>query len=298
MDNEIQSNYEIRIDFERHTPRPSRVFHTMSGLIETFDDLDRSLLFPFRFDVEPILLLEDVQSGSLKARLASVIRSADDEAIKNLDWKRFLGKYLVDAKYWIVKKLEGAKEINSRAQLLDITEKINRLAQDTDVLHLPAYQPVSARAVLYSIKRITKSLSFLKGSDEAEYITPNDIAEFNTSFEYREEMEETLLTDSTSVFVSQAVIKVKKPDFLGESMWEFKHQGHQVRAKMSDHNWLLSFQTNRVHVLPGDALRVTLETTTHLDEQGLEIGSHFRVLHVDEIIRAEFLPSDDMFEDE
>lgn len=291
------ATFELRIDFERNSGDPARVFKTMSGIIDTFDDLDNALLAPFNFEVDPILLLQDVESGSLRTRLATVIRSTDDEAIKELNWKKLVGAYLLNAKYWLLKQLEGKSAIETRDELLAITRGINDLAEQTDIQHIAAYQQVSPRRILYSIKRITKSLSFLKSGDSAEYIAHREIVNFNIDFEYREDMEEALLTDTSTTHTTSAVVKVKKPDFLGASMWEFKYRGHQVRAKMVDHNWLLAFQTNAKRVLPGDALRVTLETTTNFDDHGIEIGSHYKVLRVDEIIRADYLPGDDMFDE-
>ena len=66
---------------------------------------------------------------------------------------------------------------------------------------------------------------------------------------------------------------------------------------MEDHNWLLQFQSNRVDVEPGDALRTLLETTINFDDDGVEIESHYRILKVLDVIKSRSVASDDLFDE-
>ena len=38
------------------------------------------------------------------------------------------------------------------------------------------------------------------------------------------------------------ILRVKKPDFLGDSMWEFQFAGRSIPAKMADLDWLKRFR--------------------------------------------------------
>ena len=297
MPDYISAPYEIKINFERQSKNPARVFHAMSGLIETFEHFDRALIIPFGVSLDPILLLDDISTGSLRSKLAALLTSIDDEAIKELDWKKFVGSYLVKSKHFLIKKLEDKPEIQDRSQLLEITDGLNNLAQATNILHLPVYKPIPPSAVLKTIKHTTQSLSYLSPHDSAEYITHNEKVEFNTSFIYRKEMEQELLTDSSKQSTTNEKIKVKKPDYLGDSMWQFKHRGHVIFTKMEDHNWLLKFQNKQEEVKPGDALSVVLETTLNYDEQGNEVGEYYRVLKVLSVIKSSLFYDDDLLDD-
>jgi len=290
--------FEIKIDFVRDTVNPSRVFKTMSGLIDAFEIIDRTLVAPFDLQLQPSLLLEDIQSGSLRVILANVLKSVDDEAIKNLDWKKLVGAYLVKAKYALIKYLEGRKEIATRGELLEIVTEIQHLAESTDIKALPAYKQPSPAGLLYGIEKITSSVAHLDRKDTAKLLVESESAEFNQSFLYHQEKVEELLTDTQKVFKSHEILKVKKPDFLSDAQWQFRFRGHQIFANVVDHNWLLGFQTQKFEVKPGDALRVVLETTVGYDEQGIEVANHYKVLQVEEVILLEHLGHGDLFEDE
>jgi hypothetical protein len=54
----------------------------MAHMIDSFSHLDTDLICGLGFDVMPELLLEDVEAGSLKARLCSIIALVDDDAFK------------------------------------------------------------------------------------------------------------------------------------------------------------------------------------------------------------------------
>ena len=65
-ESEISDSFVLKIDYEKDSPRPSRVFRAMSELIEGFQSLDNNLVQAFPVKVSPVLLLEDIQVGSLR----------------------------------------------------------------------------------------------------------------------------------------------------------------------------------------------------------------------------------------
>ena len=99
MNTHDQSEFCIKIDFEKGVGSPSRVFRAMSDLIETMQAIDVSLVQSIDAKIEPILLLEDVETGSVKAWLRQVINSVDDDSLKKGDWKGVVGNYLLKGKY-------------------------------------------------------------------------------------------------------------------------------------------------------------------------------------------------------
>ena len=45
------------------------------------------------------MVLEEIETGSIKIWLGNQLNRVDDDALKKLDWKPLVGKYLVRAKY-------------------------------------------------------------------------------------------------------------------------------------------------------------------------------------------------------
>jgi hypothetical protein len=73
---------------------------------------------------------------------------------------------------------------------------------------------------------------------------------------------------------------IKKPDYLGNSMWEFQLGGRAEEAKMGDKDWLDRFRANQFTLRPGDALRAVVRTDVAKGSEGQEVGVHYSVLHV------------------
>ena len=68
-------------------------------LIESFEEIDKILVTSISSRIKPVLLLENIEAG-LRSWMAEILESVDDDAIKSLDWKKFVGSYLVKAKQW------------------------------------------------------------------------------------------------------------------------------------------------------------------------------------------------------
>ena len=61
-----KSDFCLEIQFLKNSENPSRVFKAMSELIDTMQYLDQTLIKSIDSDIKPIMLLEDVESGSVK----------------------------------------------------------------------------------------------------------------------------------------------------------------------------------------------------------------------------------------
>ncbi len=92
MSTQSNPDFCLEIDFERGTESPERIFRAMSDLIETFQSLDADLVTSIDVRIEPILLLEDIESGSIKTWLKTQLETLDDEALKDLDWRKIIGQ--------------------------------------------------------------------------------------------------------------------------------------------------------------------------------------------------------------
>ena len=103
MNLKLDFDFCIEIDFEKgSSEKPSRVFESMVGLINSVQVLDVSLAQSIDARIRTELLLQEIEVGSLKSWLSNRILDIDDEALKKLDLKKIIGDYLVKAKYRIL----------------------------------------------------------------------------------------------------------------------------------------------------------------------------------------------------
>lgn len=285
-DNQKYGLFCIEIDFEKNSESPSRVFRTMSELIDTFEFFDKDLVRSIDPRIETIALIENIETGSIKAWLANKLLLINDDALKNLDWKPQVGQYLVRAKYFTVSYLQGKTQISTKEQIEELEKGILDIAIQTDVTHVPAYSPPNRAKLLENVKKISNSLQHLHPTDKAFYRTREDRIEMNKEFSFVPESIEQLITRETLVSKHEMIFKVKKPDYLGESRWDLRHGNRVISVKIKDVDWLERFQQREIDVRPGDSLRAETEISYMYGYDNEVVNSLYEIAEVKEVLPA------------
>lgn len=286
MPDHAQADFCIEIDFQRGSESPSRVFRAMSELIEAFQAMDATLIESIDPRIDPVTVIEDIEAGSIRAWLRYTLHSIDDTAIKDLNWKRAVGAYLVKGKYFVLDFMREQTEISSKEQIQQLESQLLTIAEQTNVTHLPAFSAANRQRLIPNIGRITNALSHLGDQDRAIYITQDSQTELNASFNYVPEKIEELLTQEVITSKAQMILKVKRPDYLSEAQWEFRHESRIIDAKILDTEWLRGFQNRQYDVRPGDSLRVNVEINVKYGYDGEVVGSHHYIIKVIDILRT------------
>lgn len=280
-----ESAFAITVDFVRGKGDPSRPFRTMVDLVEAFARFDRDLLKSIDVTIEPVLLLENVESGSIKSWFISLLRSSDDSALKSGDWKRVVGEYAVKGKYALIKMLEGAQSITDPNLLDAIQAELLLEAKRTDIRGLSGYVPMSRTRLAAHIVDLTASLGYLDEQDSATFESRAERPiPFNRMLRINESEMTQLLAVRTLTNVSELILKVKKPNYLGSSMWEFHYDGHSIEARIQDANWLEKFHNGGAGLLPRGALRASVRVEVSYDDQSESLPPKYTILEVLEVI--------------
>jgi hypothetical protein len=276
----LRADFGIEVTFVPGTPDPARIFRSMTSLIDSFQHFDKDLIQVIDVQIDPILLLEDIEAGSLRTWLRNLISTVDDSALKDGDWKKIVGAYLLRAKYILVKRLEGKTEITNREEIKEIEGDLLRIAQDTDIQRIPSYQPIPEARIVQAIASLSSSLRHLTPGDSAKLITPEGEANFNLSLRVSPDSLYALIVKESLTNESTLILKVKRPDYLGDSMWDFKLGEHPLSAKILDHNWLRRFQERNIDVRPGDAIRARVHQTIDYGYAAEVIAEHYEIIEV------------------
>jgi len=280
-----ENEFEIKIDFKPGEGDPARVFKAMSGLIDSFQSLDSHLASSFDIALDASLVLDNISSGSIKAKFRDLIEGIPDEALKEAEWKKILGHFLLKAKYAILKWLQDKDEISHRDDVRVLEHDLVRLAEETDLKQLPAYTSPSAEVLLSGILGVQESLSYLSEGDSATYRYGEHVVSFNRELQISNEIVRDVLTKEVVKSSSKRIVKVKKPDYLGQSMWGLQYDGRSISAKITDTDWLFLFQRRKLDVKPGDSLRVMLYEEISYGYEGEIVHRHYEVEKVYEIIK-------------
>lgn len=252
------ADFAFEIDFRRGEGPASRVFAATFDFIKACERIDRELLSTIDSSLETVLMLEDIEAGSIKTWLRNALSAVDDDGLKKLDWRPLVGKYLVKAKYAIIRWTET---VDAPRRLPELAKEIQTIAAETDVRHLPDYRAPAPQALVQAIRDFQGVKDHLLPSDKATYIPSDGPAiEMNLSFRLDlSSIEELAVKETITFAAAPMILAVKKPDYLGDSKWELRHGKRSIAAKIEDGNWLNRFQNREVDVRPGDALKALVQ---------------------------------------
>lgn len=249
------ADFALYIDFKKDSPNPQRVFRAADAMIGALQRLDKALCSAVDTSIQPVMMLEEIEAGSLRVWLRDALEATDDQALKDLDWKPAIGKYLVRAKYayiqWANRKEPGT--------LIDLARSLRAIASETNVKKLPDYAPPSVKELAETVTEMDRAKAYLAEGDNFSYV-PADGSEppvdFDLSIRWSPEELITLAIKETVKFENMPMtLIVKRPDYLGNAMWDFRHGKQAISAKIMDKGWLSDFQSRQVDVRPGDALK-------------------------------------------
>jgi hypothetical protein len=288
------ADFAFTINFQKGSGNPRRVFDASSALIEAFEILDKALVESIDVSIAPLMVLEDVEGGSIKVFLKNILSRIDDEALKTADWKMLVGHYLVKAKYIV---LEYCDKKDGAPSLLDLREGLRRLAQETDVRHLPDYAPVNEGRLITAMDQIQRAKGNLDLSDRLTIESEDRIYEVDISSQWQPS--DVVIPDDTTTSTSfgQIILTIRKPDFIKDTMWQFSHGRITINAPIRDANWLSRFHQRLIPIAPGDALRCSVTFTYTYDTNGTLIGQKIEIDKVLAVIRTHSGSQGDLLRD-
>jgi hypothetical protein len=95
--------FEIRVEFERGVGDPTRIFKSMTELIQSTQRLNQHLALSIGVEIQTSLVLQDVEAASLKAILRTILTNISDDILRTGEPKKLLVNswYLENTKFSI-----------------------------------------------------------------------------------------------------------------------------------------------------------------------------------------------------
>jgi hypothetical protein len=279
------ADFAITIDFRRGEGNPRRVFDAASLLIEGFERFDETTAASIDSHIEPVLVLEDVEAGSLRIWLRNVLNAADDQALKELDWKPQVGKYLVRAKYMMLEWLDRG-ETGHPPSLSDLANNLRRLASETDIRHLPDYAPVHEGKLLGALDKIQDAKRQLTRGDRLYIETEGQTYEVDLARTWSPTAEIAPDSQRETTSFAEMILTVRKPDMIGNTQWQFRHGKTTISAPINDAEWLEDYHAGSIDIRPGHALRCHVKFVYRYDPTGALVDQRTEIEKVYETIRV------------
>ncbi len=257
-----ESDITIKINFIEGEGSAARVFEIAAELIRAFEDLDRVLVASIDSKISTLLVIEDVEKSSLLIFIRNILRETDDQALKELDWKQQVGKYLVKGKYVILEWLDRKIEEGEAADFGSLSKTISRLAAQTNVRHLPDYPPPNLSRLAQPMDAIQRAKKKFKSGEGLIVTLDRDDYKVNLgetwipSERLPDSLSEQELTNEADL-----ILVIKIPDFLAKSQWQFRLGKAPLSAPIEDEDWMAEFHRGEHIIKPGDALGLTQNMT-------------------------------------
>ncbi|MDO8772683.1 MAG: hypothetical protein Q7K57_29075 [Burkholderiaceae bacterium] len=272
----VEGEISLVIDYQPGKALALDVLQGAMKLIESLDALDRALLSSVDSALEPVSILNDIQHSSLKMMLARALRHVPDEHLGSLDWKKWVGNLLVQAKYKLLQNLDA-----DAPQIRHTLSELESAYKDAPV-QLIGYSPPSVADVQGALEGVSKARASFPGQVVtiqtelgdvrlSEVYAPTDVVEVGAP-------------DSTVVNGGVEFFKIKSVDMLGHSQWTVLRNGRMAKVDMLHQSWLQAYQERRLVLLPGDSLECRYEERIIYDASHNELERHLSIIEVMRII--------------
>jgi hypothetical protein len=236
---------------------PADYFEGVSQVLDAFQSLDANLLNFILPAAKTRLNIERLETSSLKLWLATTLENLPDDALRELDWKKFVGHYLLKVRNAFVRFLRKTPKVTETRMIEDLGQEVDSLA--SEVVQAP--RRISRRLLISILVRIIRATQSVPGNETVKVTVFGETSVLPRDAEVTPNVAEELANRESEPFEQEMKLLVKKPDMLGRSQWEFLNRGHVIRAKMGDAEWVKQYQGQEITLKPGDAIEARVRIT-------------------------------------
>lgn len=262
------ADFGVTVDFRKGTSDPAKVFESVAVLLDGFQRLDRLLFCSLDPHLESKQVLEEVETGSVTAWVRNKLRQTDDQIISSGDWKKAAGATALKAKYLVLDYLDSREEAKEAARLCQLRDDLEKIISQQQLRHIPMPRDIRLDQLVGPLDRIQDAKRLLTTQDRMIIRSGSTEHEVDLS-----------ATKKPSDFLAEAVsevqkgsmpmiLLVRKPDYLGDTLWEFRHGKQTIDAYVRDEEWLRSFRTGNQVIVPGSALSCIVDYEYGYSDRG------------------------------
>ena len=284
MANDLISEFQIIIKYDKDNSRPDVLFSSMSEMISAFYKIDETLVNVLGQKVRFNFVLENVENGSIKATIARFLKSFDSEDVQNLDHKKLIGKFIDKGRLRVIEMLDK-DEITP-----ELVSEFEKEIMDSAKPLLPKGvepSPISRTDLIDGIERSVSASAMLGAGEKITYQMDGNKIDIQKSVTIDQKLYDVKFLANGKRTEQGTILKVKKADLLGTSKWEFLFEGKSLKAGIKDVNWLNRYHKKAVHVDPGDSLKVVWEYEI-VSAKGKPSATEHTIIRVVEVLPGEY----------
>ena len=277
---------EIRFEYSKTKP-PKDIFKEYTLMLTAFEKAENEMVKSISASLQYKSSLESVEMGSIVTKIKSWIEDSEpelgNEKIRNLDVK----KYILDGVKAITDNLSQDKDI-TKSTIDKMTSDLNNLAEVHKIKETFSYAPIQQKNLIEISKFIREATSNLT-NDEKVYLVEESGISIELPKKINIQVTETDITSRERIIENELeqILKIKKPDYIADSAWEFKFGKNFRNIKIEDSDWINQFLNKEIKLYPGDSLRCKVLTVEEYDKLGTLVTSKVSIIKVLEIIKGD-----------
>lgn len=260
---------------------PQRILTTAAAFITVLNECDNMLLRSFSTELRTHCALEQIEIGSLSARLRQILHLVDDDALQAFERNVVIGTLLVRLKYFFLRILGETGALPQKDKLQEMVKYIYDEIKKANLTDMLLHHEVSMTALAEQAKALSDVIAQLKDGESITYHTDyGEEATINADFSVTDDDISALLAERTIENTTTAILIVRKPDFLGTTKWDFKFNKRNLSVAIMDREWLSRYQNGLLDIRPGDALEVEMKEIVQYDARGEVLREDREILKV------------------
>lgn len=301
----IEDEYVISLDYDPERDDLAGSLEALSKIVQGHQITNSILARAFDEQVSSTIVMEDIQSGSIKLFICNVFKNTQDKEIRDKGLRAFMREAMVLGRQKIVDYINTHEQISDtddikfvKGELVDVVES---MGEDKRIANV---QAMSDRQIADAVGGFAIPTKGLNPSQGLKIIAGGKEYNVNRNFTHRPQEIEKILMASEETWPNQTrLIRIKQLAYEGESQWHVQDdEGNNYKAKIQDNVWLQRFQNGELSPkefpYPKTVLKVTGTIVIQKDNMGFETDKHFYIENVGDVYEVPSMPYQGRLDDD
>lgn len=283
------SNFNLRLTFAKDTKDPSRLFRAIAKSIDAINACDSLIAKTIGREYKSEINLEDIEKGSIFVKFKQFITGEDSQPLNGKIDEAKAKEYINKSREATLGLVESGNFL--RDNVKDAINKIDEIASNTGLKDRLDYKEPDILEFAKAVNDITDSTKELSNDEEQIEYSDDELQKEHkqivlTKSDSHIDLKdiEDSITETQLARKARLTIKIKRPDYLGDSKWEFKLGNVTIHAKILDEEWLSKFKKGKIPIPAGSSLLADVRIIHKYDKSSQLISETYEVINVVKII--------------
>lgn len=273
-------HYSLKLGFRPGVENPSRLFFTMGSMIDSFKSMDQMLAYSLNAKFNFGQYLENIEISSIVSFIREKLEYDGQDDLGAVPNEEQVNEYFDSSKRAIIHTINTNSNIDRIEPIVELNKNIEKIANDTGMNAALLYIPQTQLLLIKEISTLTQSTSKLQNDETFTYSKDNDALEIQKECVVNEDSLRNYLVEETIDQTIPMVLKIKKPDLIGNSKWEFKFGKRTILAKIIDQGWNDKFLKGEISFKHGFAIKALVHEILKYDINGNLIDESHEIIKV------------------